>query len=146
MDDGYKISLNPINETTFVATHWLVNAGNIKVKFFDDYLILSIEGVHNPICPIYQPDQELLSYWSSFLGNYEAWQRHYSIHTGEEIPDYVQLQIEGSVLRFSWNNFILQPISQTELIILGGPFDGELMYRVPESGFIYWQNRVFKPI
>ena len=109
-----------------------------KLKFF--------ENVYNSICPYYTIDEESLSNWSSFLGEYEVWQQHYSIYTVAEIPDYVQLQIEEGVLRFSWNNFILTPLSQTQLIILGDPFDGELMYRDTETGDIFWQNRVFKPL
>ncbi len=143
---GFDISLNPIDDTTFVATHWLVNAGNIKLRFFDGFLTLSIEGVHNVVCPIYTPDEELMTYWSSYLGDYEAWQRHYSIYTGEEIPDTLQLLIVDGVLRLSWSDFILQPISQTELIIQGGANDGELMFRVPDTGFIYWQNLIFEPL
>jgi hypothetical protein len=143
---GVTVTLKPINETTFIADHWLLDIGDIKVKFFEDFLILSIEGLHNPICPIYSVDEELMTHWSSYLGDYEVWQRHYSIHTGDEVPDSVQLKIEEGVLRFSWTNFILQPISQTELLIQGGAFEGELMFRDPSTGFIYWQNRVFKPL
>lgn len=52
----------------------------------------------------------------------------------------------GNIPLWAWdNNFILEPISQTELMILGGSFDGETMYRSSENGYIYWQNRVFKP-
>lgn len=142
----YTLRLKPINDTTFIADHWLIDIGDIKVKFFTDFLILSIEGLHNPICPIYSPNEELIDYWLSFLGNYQAWQRHYSLYTGEEVPDSIQLYYEEGVLQLSWSNFILQPISQTELIILSGPFEGELMFRDTNTNFIYWQNRVFKPI
>ncbi|MHA1199226.1 MAG: serine hydrolase domain-containing protein [Candidatus Heimdallarchaeaceae archaeon] len=142
---GYTVSLTPINDTTFAATHSLVSVGNIKVRFFEDFLILSLEGLHNAICPVYDVSEELIANWTSYLGDYEVWQRYFSLHTGEETAASVQLIFEEGVLRFSWHNFILQPLSQTELIILGGAFEGELMCRVPESGFIYWQNRVFKP-
>jgi outer membrane protein assembly factor BamB len=99
------------------------------------------------ICPSYEIDEETLSLWTPFLGDYEVWQRHYSAYTVNEIPDNVTLKVENDVLTLIWyNNFILEPISQTELIILGVPFDGELMQLDPVTGEIYWQNRVFKPI
>lgn len=86
-----------------------------------------------------------MSEWSSYLGQYEVWLRHFSVYTEEEIPDSVELQMVDGVLRFSWNNFILKPISSSDLIFLNGAFDGETMFRDSDTGFIYWQNRVFKP-
>ncbi|MBY8999621.1 MAG: beta-lactamase family protein [Candidatus Heimdallarchaeota archaeon] len=143
---GSKMDLKPLNESTFVASHWLLDVGDVKVSFVEDYLILSIEDVAFITCPSYQVDQELLSNWSSSLGNYETWMRHYSVYTDTEIPGTVTLQIENNVLSLDWQNFILQPISQTELIIIGGPFDGETMELDSDTGFIYWQNIVFKPV
>ncbi|NPD88721.1 MAG: beta-lactamase family protein [Asgard group archaeon] len=142
---GYNVVLKPINDTTFIADHWLIDIGNIHVRFFDNFFILSLEGVHNPICPRYSVDAELMNHWSSYLGDYQVWLRHYSAYTENEVPDSVQLQFEDGILRLSWTNFVLQPISQTELIIQSGAFEGETMFRDPNTGFLYWQNRVFKP-
>ena len=142
---GYNAALKPINDTTFIADHWLIDMGNIYLKFFDDYFILSIEGLHNPICPRYSVDEELMNHWSSYLGDYQVWQRHYSTYTQDEVPDSVELLFEDGILRLSWTNFILQPISHTELIIQSGAFEGETIFRNPNTGFLYWQNRVFKP-
>jgi len=142
---GFSFNLLPINESTFIAKHWLVNVGDIKVRFFEDFMIVSFENVYHSICPLYNQSNDLISFWSSFLGNYDVWLRHFSIYTGVEIPGSIEFQIVDDILRFSWNNFIVTPISQSELIILSGPFDGETMYRSSESGYIYWQNRVFKP-
>jgi hypothetical protein len=142
---GYNVVLKPINDTTFIADHWLINLGNIKVRFFEEFFVLSIEGVHNPICPKYSVDEELMTHWSPYLGGYKSWMRHYSVYTAEENPIVDQLYYEDGILRFSFNDFVLQPLSQTELIIQSGAFEGETIVRDPSTGYLYWQNRVFKP-
>ena len=38
-----------------------------------------------------------------------------------------------------------KPISNTEIIIVGGIFDGETMIYDNEVGDIMWQNVVYKP-
>ncbi len=68
-----------------------------------------------------------------------------SFYTQDEVPDSVQLLLEDGILRLSWTNFVLQPISHTELIIQSGAFEGETMFRDPNTGFLYWGSRVFKP-
>ena len=144
---GSTLDLDPINESTFVASHWLIDVGNTKVRFFEDYLIVVLEDVAYFTCPAYEIDEEYLPSWSSFLGDYNVWRRHDSVYTVNEIPDNVTLKIENDVLFLDWgNDFILQPISQTQLIILSGPFDGEIMFRDTNTGFIFWQDRVFEPI
>jgi hypothetical protein len=40
----------------------------------------------------------------------------------------------------------LLPISETEILILSGPFAGETMDYEPSTGFIYHQSVVFKPV
>ncbi|MHA1347752.1 MAG: hypothetical protein ACTSO3_15235, partial [Candidatus Heimdallarchaeaceae archaeon] len=82
-----------------------------------------------------------------FLGDYEAWQRHDSVYTVNEIPYNMVLKVEDDIFTLIWpTNFILEPISQTELMILSGPFDGEIIQLDLASGAIYWQNRVFIPV
>ncbi|MHA1552272.1 MAG: hypothetical protein ACTSQC_10050, partial [Candidatus Heimdallarchaeaceae archaeon] len=142
---GASMDLDPLNESTFVASHWFLNVGDIKVKFVEDYMIVTLEDVAHMICPSYEIDEVILSSWTPYLGNYEAWRRHYSVYTGIEIPDHVTLKVEDGVLLLNWfNDFILEPISSTQLMIVSGPFDGELMDLDINTGFIYWQNYVFK--
>ena len=38
------------------------------------------------------------------------------------------------------------PISESEIIILSGPFAGETMVYEPDTGYIYHQFVVYKPI
>ncbi|MCE7748556.1 MAG: beta-lactamase family protein [Candidatus Heimdallarchaeota archaeon] len=142
---GYNVVLKPINDTTFYADHWLINIGNIKLRFFEDFFILSLEGVHNPICLKYSPDAELMNHWSSYLDDYEVWYRHFSIYNTEEVPFTMILYCEDGVLRFNMTNFVLLPLSQTELIIQSGAFEGETIVRDPNTGFLYWESRIFKP-
>ncbi len=143
---GSNLDLDPINASTFVASHWLLDVGNTKVRFFEDYMIVVLEDVAYFLCPAYEIDEEYLPSWSSSLGDYEVTRRHHSVYTVNEIPDNVTLKIENDVLLLDWyNDFILQPISQTQLQIISGPCDGEIMYRDLDTGFLYWQDRIFKP-
>ncbi len=144
---GANMDLDPLNDSTFVASHWFLNVGDIKVKFVEDYMIVTIENVAHIICPSYEINEEYMASWLPFLGDYEAWQRHYSVYTANEIPYNVVLKVEDDIFTLIWpTNFILEPISQTELMILSGPFDGEIMQLDLASGAIYWQNRVFIPV
>ena len=142
---GANMDLDPLNVSTFVASHWLLNAGDIKVKFVEDYMIVTLEDVVHMICPSYEIDEVILSSWTPYFGNYEGWKRHYSVYTGIDIPYNVVLKVEDDIFRLIWpTKFILEPISSTQLMILSGPFDGELMDLDINTGFIYWQNFVFK--
>ena len=142
---GINVVLKPINDSTFIAEHWLFDIGNIKVTFFEDFLILSIEGVHNPICPRYSVDEGLITHWSTYLGDYTVWLRHFSIYTEEEIPATVQFYSEDNVLRLSWNDFVIQPLNHTVLLILSGSFEGETIVLEQSTGYLYWASRIFKP-
>ena len=37
-------------------------------------------------------------------------------------------------------------MNDTEILLLGGPFDGETMVVEEETGNLVWQNLIYKPI
>ena len=142
---GFDLNLIPVDDSSFIVKHWLVDFGDIYVKFYQDSLIVNFGHVHYSNSPRYNRSNEFISEWVPFLGEYKMWLRHFSIYTEEEIPSSIDLKIVDGILKFSWNNFILKPISSSELIIENGPFDGETMFRDSNTGYIYWQTVVFKP-
>ncbi len=142
---GLNFNLLPVNSSYFILKHWLMDLGHFSASFYQDSMIVNFEDVHYSNSPRYNSSNEFISDWISFLGEYEMWLRHSSIYTEEENPTPVELQIVDGILMFPWNNFIFKPISNSELIILNGAFDGETMFRDSNTGYIYWQNSVFKP-
>jgi hypothetical protein len=56
----------------------------------------------------------------------------------------IEINIEDNVL-LTTDGKVLKPISNTEIIIVGGVFDGETMIYDEMTGNITWQNVVYKP-
>jgi hypothetical protein len=58
--------------------------------------------------------------------------------TGDTLGRY-ELKMENGVLKLG-SNFILKPISETEIIILSGAFVGETMTYDENTKSIYWSR------
>jgi len=143
---GLTVRMMPLDESSFKIQHWFLDVGNIEVNFYEDYLILSIEGIDHKFCPKYPEYDEVPEDWTKFIGTYEVLPRRGSIYTEEWAFFTDEIKEEKKVLQFRDAGLFLKSLNSTELIILGGPFDGETIIRDPMSGDIFWQHLRYKPI
>ena len=98
------------------------------------------------ICPRYPETSVPRARWAELAGKYDLVFRLPSGKVGSDVVGSTEIYIEDHVLKMAgWVGPIL-PISETEIIILSGSFAGETMLLEPETGNIYHQSIVFKPI
>lgn len=143
---GFNVGFTPISESTFQAYHWLLDVSFVTMTFFDEYAILSIAGIDTKFCPKYPEYSTIPENWSVFLGEYDTYQRKESIYTDHWGIIRNEMKIEDGVLTFARGYFHLISISETELVIMSGPHDGEIMERDPVTGYISWSHLEYRPV
>lgn len=146
---GQKITMIPISQSKFRLSHWLANVENIELEFFvdspDDEDIMIVTMGDYFICPRYPGIEEVPTLWSDLVGEYDIYPRIPSAYSDTELLGTIEIKVEGDVLMTA-DSKILKPISNTEIIIVGGIFDGETMVYDEETGNITWQNVVYQPV
>jgi len=146
---GQKITMIPVSQSKFRLSHWLADVENIELEFFadspDDEDIMIVAMGDYFVCPRYPDVEEVPTLWVDLIGKYDIYPRIPSIYSDAETLGTIEIKIEDDVL-LTTDNKILKPISDTEIIIVGGVFDGETMIYNDETGNITWQNVVYKPI
>ncbi len=148
---GTSFSMIPLSESRFKLSHWLVDPGNIEIEFhsgdeiIDKFAIINYDGADYTFLPSYPTLTELPSSWGKFLGMYDIYPRNLSIYAGPGPYGQIDLAFTDNVLMLG-SNYYLKPISDTEIIVLSGIFAYETMIYDPVTGFIYWQNDIFKPV
>ena len=135
---GITFNLVPSSETTFQLKHWLADLGltdllrvpidlrQMRIEFIvgdetdDDVMIINFGKIFFEVCPQYPQLDEIPLLWGDLTGEYD---------------DVLQMSgLVGPIL----------PISETEIIILTGPFAGETMDIEPGTGNIYHQSIMFQ--
>jgi hypothetical protein len=158
---GYSFNLKPLSETNFHPQHWLADLGlasllgapvdlrQLKVEFMagDEisagYMILHLGGIGYEICPEYPLIGDIPPFWQKITGDYDLFARLPSGMTGAEVIGQGSIWVDDGVLQMGGSVGPILPISETEIIILSGPFAGETMIYEPETGNIYHQRIIF---
>ncbi len=143
---GFNVGLKPITESSFQASHWFIDVSFISISFFAEYAIFSIAGIDTKFCPRYPEYDVIPENWSLFLGEYDTYQRIESVYTEQWGVLRNEMKITDGVLNFAGGYFILISISETELVIMAGPHEGEIMYRDPVTGYITWSHLEYRPV
>ncbi|MCK5045700.1 MAG: hypothetical protein KAS22_03920, partial [Candidatus Heimdallarchaeota archaeon] len=145
---GLNMDLIPITNSKFEIKHWLFDVGSFDVEFFsgneieDKFLVATIENVSRMYAPSYPKETELSTLAQNFLGEYDSYPSNNSIYfTGDTLGRY-EIKLENGVLKLG-SNFILKPISETELLIISGAFVGETMIYDENTKSIYWSSYVY---
>jgi hypothetical protein len=145
---GQKISMVPVSQSRFRLSHWLADVESIELEFFvdspDDEDIMTVNMGDCFVCPRYPDIQEALASWGELVGDYDIYPRIPSVYSDEATLGELEIRVEGGILLTS-DNKALKPISDTEILIVGGIFDGETMIYDTETGTITWQNVIYKP-
>ncbi len=161
---GMSFDLVPVSQTRFRLDHWLLSLGladllqlpidlrKLGVEFLvgsetqEDVLIINAGDVNYEICPRYPDLEDLPAFWEGLVGEYEIYARLPSGRVGREVLGKSEIQVVDGVLRMSGVIGTIRPLSETEIIILGGPFLGETMIYEPDTGYVYHQSHVYKPV
>jgi hypothetical protein len=146
---GQKITMIPISQSRFRLSHWLANVENIELEFFvdnpnDEDIMVVTMGDHF-VCPRYPDIEGVPSFWEKLIGKYDIFPRTPSVYSDVETLGTFEIILKDNVLLTS-DDKVLKPISNTEIIIVGGIFDGETMIYDSQAGNITWQNVIYKPI
>jgi CubicO group peptidase (beta-lactamase class C family) len=160
---GMKLDLIPVDQTRFRVGHWLLDLGladllalpmdlrELEVEFLvgdetdQDVMIINMADVSYEICPRYPEFTGVPAMWQDLVGVYTLAGRLPSGHAGSEIVGRDEILVEDGVLKMPGTVGPLKPISETEIIILSGPFAGETLVRDPTTGYLYHQWVVYKP-
>lgn len=146
---GQKIAMIPVSQSKFRLSHWLADVENIELEFFvdspydEDIMVVTMGDYF--VCPRYPDIEEVPNLWLDLIDKYNIYPRIPSIYSDAETMGTVEIKIEDNVLLTS-DGKVLKPINNTEIIIVGGIYDGETMIYDDETGNITWQNVVYEPI
>jgi CubicO group peptidase (beta-lactamase class C family) len=146
---GQKITMIPLGQSKFRLSHWLADVENVALEFFvdspeDEDIMVVTMGDHF-VCPRYPNIEEAPSFSEKLIGKYDIFPKIPSVYSEVETLGTIEIIIKDNVLLTS-DNKVLKPISNTEIIIVGGIFDGETMIYDSQTGNITWQNVIYKPV
>ncbi|MBK5114446.1 MAG: beta-lactamase family protein [Candidatus Heimdallarchaeota archaeon] len=148
---GFDMDLIPVSNSKFRVKHWLLDFGRFDVEFFpsteieDKFLKVTLEGAAQFYAPSYPEENEISSFSQNFFGVYDSYPSNSSIYfTGDTLGRY-ELTMEDGILKLG-SNFILKPISETEIIILSGAFVGETMTYDESTKSIYWSSYIYTQV
>ena len=147
---GQKIAMVPVSQTRFRLSHWLADVESFELEFFvdspgdEDIMVVTLGGSYHITCPRYPDLKEVPSRWTQIIGEYDAYPRVGSSYSDAETLGSIRITIANNVLSTS-DGRLLRLISDTDIIIVGGIFDGETMIYDDETGNITWQDRVYRP-
>lgn len=144
-----KIKMIPTSETEFRLASWLADVENITLEFWvgdvgkEDLMILTFGDRF--ICPRYPEIDKIPDLWNELIGKYEMIPRVPSIYSDEDSLGTIEILINDQVLQMS-DGKVLLPKGESVIIIVGGIFSGETMVYKEESGEIFWQHVIYKPL
>ena len=146
---GQKITMIPLGQSKFRLSHWLADVENVELEFFvdspeDEDIMVVTMGDHF-VCPRYPDIEGVPPFWERLIGKYDIFPRIPSVYSVVETLGTIEIITKDDVLLTS-DYKVLKPISNTEIIIVGGIFDGETMIYDSQTGNITWQNVIYKPI
>lgn len=145
---GQKIDMIPVGGSKFRLNHWLIDLTDVEIEFFvDDPALEDIMIVYMGdyfICPRYLVVDDIPDAWEKLIGEYELYLRHPSEYSDEDILGTAVIMVEKGMLIMSDGKY-LNPISSSQILIVGGIFDGETMIYDEDTGTITWQNLVYMP-
>ncbi|HEX74164.1 MAG TPA: hypothetical protein G4N93_03345 [Dehalococcoidia bacterium] len=145
---GQKIDMIPVSRSAFRLDHWMVNLEDVAIEFFvndprnEDIMIVYMGDYF--VCPRYPVVETVPILWEELTGAYDLYARTPSVYSDEDLMGTVEIKVKDGILMVS-NGKYLKPISDTEIQIVGGIFDGETMIYDAETGSITWQNLIYRP-
>jgi hypothetical protein len=154
---GPTVNLIPISETKFIFPPLVeMFLGSGTIEFFvgdeseEDILVWKhFDSDWYDVCPKIPIVEEIPPLWHKLTGKYSV-----GTSSDDDILGEVELVIEdnvlvGSMITFESSlvpPFVFNPISETEILIVGGLFEGETLTLDSHNGFLEWGGYLMKPI
>jgi hypothetical protein len=161
---GLSFTLEPIGQTTFRLRHWLIDLGllnllqlpmdlrQLEIRFVvgedtggDDRMIINFGGLNYESCPRYPEQDEVPPLWEDLSGEYDLKARLPSGAVGKEVLGGTSIWVEDGILSMAGYVGPMLPISETEIIILSGSFQGETLHNDPDTGQLIHQMILYTP-
>lgn len=161
---GMSFDLIPVAEYRFKINHWLLKLGlagllnlpldlrELEIEFQMDaetdlvVMVINLAGFDYEICPRLSEPPGGLAAWEALVGEYQRYARlapgdATKIELGQEEITVVdgQLHMSGAIGP-------ILPLDASTIDILSGPFNQETISYDAQSGFLYHQSHVYKPI
>jgi CubicO group peptidase (beta-lactamase class C family) len=153
---GVNTNLIPHSSATFRLKHWLIDLGfidygSIDASFFiddegEDVMVLTLSGSVHFTCPRYPEVSEVPPAWDELRGEYDVWLRSSSRYWEGGTIGREEIKVVDDVLLMPGLMAALKPIGETEILLVGGVFDGETILYDKRSGSLTWQDKVYRPI
>jgi CubicO group peptidase (beta-lactamase class C family) len=158
---GISFNLLPVSETTFQLQHWLFDLGlagllrvpfdlrEMKISFHpadesgEDRLIISFGELFFETCPWLPDFGAAPGTWMDLVGEYDVYARLPAGDRGSLLGGS-RIWVEEAVFKMAGMHGPISPISETEIIILSGPFAGEVMVREADAGRILHQGMSYQ--
>ena len=145
---GQKINMVPVGQSSFSLNHWMVDLEDVEIEFFvddpsDEDIMIVYMGDYF-VCPRYTSVETVPVLWQELTGTYDLYARTPSVYSDEGLMGTVEIKVEDGILMISDGKY-LKMLSDTEIRIVGGIFDGEMMVYDAETGSITWQNLIYRP-
>lgn len=154
---GLTFNLAPSGVNSFKPRHWLADLGLIRLlgspvdlsqleitfipgdEVAGEALLLNIANLSYEFWPRYPDGASSLMDWDDLIGEYNLVARLPDGSPGQEILGQTSIEVVDGVLRMAGAAGPLYPVSESELLVLGSPFTGEIMVYDPETGNITHQ-------
>jgi CubicO group peptidase (beta-lactamase class C family) len=161
---GISFDLVPVAENRFKVSHWLLKLGladllnlpldlrELELEFQNgaaagqDVLVINLANFSYEICPRLPEPPESLAAGESLTGEYQRYARLPSGDAGRENLGQEEIRFVDDQLHMSGVIGPILPIDDNSIIILSGPFAGETITRDLQTGYLYHQGHVYKPV
>jgi hypothetical protein len=159
---GLSFTLEPIGQSTFRPRHWVIDLGlhnllqlpmdlrQLEIRFVmgdesgvDDRMIINFGGLNYESCPRYPKMNEVPPLWEDLSGEYDLLAYLPTGDVGRDVLGTTSIWVEEGILRMAGYVGPMLPISETEIIILSGSFQGETMHYNPDTGQLTHQMIVY---
>lgn len=161
---GLKLHLVPVGTHRFVLKHWFIELGildwfglpvslkEVEISFApadgtqEAVMILNIAGLSYEVCHRYPVMTEVPSTWHELVGTYALSVRLPDGTPADEVFAHDEVVFENGVLQMPGVIGPLLPVSETEIIIMSGPFAREIIIYDPTTGTLAHQWVVYTPV
>jgi CubicO group peptidase (beta-lactamase class C family) len=161
---GMSFDLVPVAENRFKISHWLLKLGladlldlpldlrELEIEFQkdattnQDVMVINLAGFAYEICLRLPEPPGGLAAWETLVGEYQRYARLPSGEAGQEKLGLAEITMVDGQLHMSGAIGPILPIDENTIIILSGTFALETISFDAQSGYLYHQGHVYKPI
>lgn len=160
---GIGMRLIPLEGEGFAVTNWMDKIGltkfarlpmdldQVRISFMktgvvdSSIMIINFGNISHEICPKYPSNIKIPGQWESLVGEYKVAELLPGKKRGKTNDQTIDIKLQEGSLLMSGIYGPIVPLDDRYLIILGGPFKGEIMEYNTDTGEIIHQKTMFIP-